>query len=84
MENSELQSTYALINRIKFEEKIDIDDLVFVWEVAVEVTVGELSPNVLVSKISLLPNGFVDLSSVIPVNVIEIKYITFGYESHII
>ena len=28
MENSELQSTYALINGIKFEEKIDIDDLV--------------------------------------------------------
>jgi hypothetical protein len=28
MENSELQSSYALINRIKFEEKIHIDDLV--------------------------------------------------------
>ena len=28
MENSKLQSTFTLINSIKFEEKIDIDDLV--------------------------------------------------------
>ena len=63
---------------------VDNDDLVSVGEVAVEVIVGELSPNVLVSKFSVLPNGFVDLSSVIPVNVTEIKYITFGYESRII
>ena len=63
---------------------VDIDDLVSVGEVAVEVIVGELSPNVLVSTFCVLPNGFVDLSSVIPVNVTEIKYITFGYESRII
>ena len=61
---------------------VDIDDLVSVREVTVEVIVGELSPNVLVSKVRALPNGFVDLSSVIPVNVIEVKYITFRYETH--
>ena len=51
----------------------DTDDLVSVAEMAVEVIVGELLPNVLVSVVGPLPNGFVYLSSVIPVNGIEIK-----------
>ena len=62
---------------------VDTDDLVSVEEVAIEAIVGELLPNVLVSVVGELPTWFLDLSSVVPVNVIEIKghYIK-GYIGH--
>ena len=61
----------------------DTDDVISVAEVAVGAIVVELSPNVLVSTAGILPSGFVDLSSAIPVNVIENKDIIFGYNTHI-
>ena len=62
---------------------VDTNDLVSVAEVAIEVIVGEILPNVLVSLVGELVTGVLNLSSVIPVNVIEIKghYIK-GYIGH--
>ena len=52
---------------------VDKGDLVSVAEGAVEVSVGERLSILLASVVGPLPNGFLDLSSVIPVNGIEIK-----------
>ena len=62
---------------------VDMNDLVSVAEVAIEVIVGEILPNVLASVVGELPTGVLSLSSGIPVNVIEIKghYIK-GYIGH--